>query len=105
MSTSRQIVIETHSPNIIDRLRFRNIHNSVNTFEENQKPHIEIIFSELENNETQFRHGKIDDLGDIVFENTDDARPWPTGFFDNTDRDLTNILRARKEKFDRNLEE
>ncbi len=105
MSTSRQIVIETHSPNIIDRLRFRNIHNSVNTFEQSQKPDIEIIFSELENNETQFRHGKIDDLGDIVFENTDDARPWPTGFFDNTDRDLTNILRARKEKFDRNLEE
>lgn len=104
MSVSRQIVIETHSPNIIDRLRFRNIHKSVNSIQDSSKPKIEIIFSELENNITTFRHGTIDDLGDIVFENSDDMRPWPTGFFDNTDRDLTNILQARKEIFDKNLD-
>lgn len=104
MSVSRQIVIETHSPNIIDRLRFRNIHKSVNSIQDSHKPEIEIIFSELENNVTAFRHGTIDDLGDIVFENTNDMRPWPTGFFDNTDRDLTNILQARKEIFDKNFD-
>jgi len=104
MSVSRQIVIETHSPNIIDRLRFRNIHKSIKSIQDSQKPEIEIIFSELENNITKFRHGKIDDLGDIVFENSEDMRPWPTGFFDNTDRDLTNILQARKEIFDKNFD-
>ena len=105
MSFSRQIIIETHSPTIIDRLRFRSIHKSVNELKDEEKPEIQIIFSELENNETLFRHGTIDELGDIVFEDTEDSRPWPAGFFDNTDRDLTNILRARKEKIDRNLEE
>tara|TARA_B100000886_G_scaffold259373_1_gene184246 strand:+ start:4384 stop:7542 length:3159 start_codon:yes stop_codon:yes gene_type:complete len=102
MSVNRQIIIETHSPNIIDRLRFRNIHTSINLLEDEQRPEIEIIFSEIKNNETIFRQGKIDDLGDIIFNNTDDSRPWPVGFFDNTDRDLTNILRARKEKYDNN---
>ena len=105
MSFSRQIIIETHSPTIIDRLRFRSIHKSANELKIEEKPEIQIIFSELENNETLFRHGTIDELGDIVFEDTEDSRPWPAGFFDNTDRDLTNILRARKEKLDKNLEE
>ncbi len=97
MSSSRQIIIETHSPNIIDRLRFRNIHKSVNYLDEDMRPEVEIIFAELEDSFTAFRQGKINNLGDIEFENTDDSRPWPAGFFDNTDRDLNNILRARKE--------
>ena len=101
MSASRQIIIETHSPNIIDRLRFRSIHKSADFLDANVKPEIEVIFSELDNDLTIFRQGTIDDLGDIIFENTTDSRPWPDGFFDNTDRDLTNILKARKEKLDK----
>jgi len=34
------------------------------------------------------------ELGDIIFEGSE-MNPWPKGFFDNTQDELSNILKAR----------
>lgn len=117
-ASGRQIIIETHSPNIIDRIRLRKAHkkswrklkdskwvasslsmdkyskvdNEVRHFSE---PKINIIFAE-QNSEgnSEYRQAILDKNGDIIFDGSSEEL-WPKGFFDNTQEELSNILKAR----------
>ena len=116
-ASGRQIIIETHSPNIIDRIRLRKAHKkswkklkdkkwissslsvdkyagvvNVNDFVE---PEINIIFAEQSSEgDSQYREAVLDNNGDIIFDGTSEEL-WPKGFFDNTQEELSNILKAR----------
>jgi len=116
-ASGRQIIIETHSPNIIDRVRLRKAHQkswkklkdkewissslsvdkysgvvNVKGFEE---PEINIIFAEQSSEgDSQYREAVLDSNGDIIFDGSSEEL-WPKGFFDNTQEELSNILKAR----------
>ncbi len=117
-ASGRQIIIETHSPNIIDRLRLRRAHtrswnklkdydwlkNELNLddvqdigqkFSSFKKPDIKIIFAEQnDNGDSEYYEAKIDFRGDVVFDlDRDDI--WPKGFFDTAQEELSFILDAR----------
>lgn len=116
--SGRQIIIETHSPNIIDRLRLRKAHKKswkklknfdwvdsslsmdkynspslrVSQFSE---PEINIIFAEQSSDgNSEYREAILDNNGDIIFDGSSEEL-WPKGFFDNTQEELSNILKAR----------
>ncbi len=116
--SGRQIIIETHSPNIIDRLRLRKAHKKswkklknfdwvdsslsmdkynspslrVSQFSE---PEINIIFAEQSSEgNSEYREAILDNNGDIIFDGSSEEL-WPKGFFDNTQEELSNILKAR----------
>ena len=117
-ASGRQIIIETHSPNIIDRLRLRRAHtkswnklknydwlkNELNLddvediglkFSAFKRPDIKIIFAEQnKNGDSEYYEAKIDFKGDVVFDlDRDDI--WPKGFFDTAQEELSFILDAR----------
>ena len=116
--SGRQIIIETHSPNIIDRLRLRKAHKKswkklknfdwvdsslsmdkynspslrISQFSE---PEINIIFAEQSSEgNSEYREAILDNNGDIIFDGSSEEL-WPKGFFDNTQEELSNILKAR----------
>ena len=117
-ASGRQIIIETHSPNIIDRLRLRKAHtkswkklvnydwlvselNLGNVSDINRKysnflkPEIKIIFAEQnEKGDSKYNEATIDTKGDIIF-NLDKNEIWPEGFFDTAQEELSYILEAR----------
>ena len=116
-ASGRQLIIETHSPNIIDRLRLRKAHKSWNKLKNYDwtknslnldgvddiakyfgnfvEPDVQIIFAEQnQEGESSYNSAVIDKLGDIIFEGSE-MNPWPKGFFDNTQDELSNILKAR----------
>ena len=116
-ASGRQIIVETHSPNIIDRLRLRRVHQSWKKFKNSDwiknelylddvqniekkyskftEPDIKIIFAE-QNDEgySSYKEANIDNKGDIIFGQSQDEI-WPEGFFDNAQQELTYILQAR----------
>jgi AAA15 family ATPase/GTPase len=117
-ASGRQIIVETHSPNIIDRLRLRKVHRkSWKKFQNNEwikselylddvvniekkykrfrEPDIKIIFAEQDyDGFSNYREASIDRKGDIIFgESIDEI--WPDGFFDNAQQELSYILKAR----------
>lgn len=117
-ASGRQIIVETHSPNIIDRLRLRKVHKkSWKKFQNNEwikselylddvvniekkykkfrEPEIKIIFAEQDHNGfSNYREASIDRKGDIIFGQSIDEI-WPDGFFDNAQQELSYILKAR----------
>lgn len=117
-ASGRQIIVETHSPNIIDRLRLRKVHKkSWKKFQNNEwikselylddvvniekkykrfrEPEIKVIFAEQDSNGfSNYREASIDRNGDIIFGQSIDEI-WPDGFFDNAQQELTYILKAR----------
>jgi len=117
-ASGRQIIIETHSPNIIDRIRLRKAHKkswrklkdskwvasslSMDKYSKVDdevrhflEPKINIIFAE-QNSEgnSEYRQAILDKNGDIIFDGSSEEL-WPKGFFDNTQEELSNILKAR----------
>ena len=117
-ASGRQIIVETHSPNIIDRLRLRKVHRkSWKKFQNNEwikselylddvknierkylrfrEPDIKVIFAEQDHNGfSSYREASIDRKGDIIFGQSIDEI-WPEGFFDNAQQELSYILKAR----------
>lgn len=117
-ASGRQIIIETHSPNIIDRIRLRkahkrswrklqnsdwvesslsmdkysNVRGEISNF---SAPEISIIFAEQDQEgNSEYREAILDNNGDIIFDGSSEEL-WPKGFFDNTQEELSNILKAR----------
>lgn len=115
-ASGRQIIIETHSPNIIDRIRLRKAHKKSwkklknidwlatsridqnyfkDQFSDFLEPEINIIFAEQNSQgNSQYREAVLDNHGDIIFDGSVQEL-WPKGFFDNTQEELSNILKAR----------
>lgn len=115
-ASGRQIIIETHSPNIIDRVRLRKAHKKswkklknidwlatsrieknylINQFSDFLEPRINIIFAEQSSGgNSEYREAVLDNNGDIIFDGSSEEL-WPKGFFDNTQEELSNILKAR----------
>ena len=90
----RQIVIETHSEHIINRLRLR-----VAADETSETADIvRLLFAEQENGETRYRISDINEVGGLSVD-------WPKGFLDVAADESTRLLqqslakkRARAEK-------
>lgn len=117
-ASGRQIIVETHSPNIIDRLRLRRVHhkswkkfknkewikselqiddvpNKDKKYRKFKEPSIKIIFAEQNSDGfSTYKEAAIDPKGDIIFGQSQDEI-WPDGFFDNAQQELSYILKAR----------
>ena len=79
-----QIIIETHSDHILNRVRLRSFED-IESFSDS----VNIVFVEKENNESKFNQFKITDEGDFDFET------YPKGFFDQTSKDTFKLLKAK----------
>ena len=78
--TGRQIVVETHSEHIVNRLRLR----SMESPEENGK--LVRLFAEQENGNTVYRSSDVNELGGL-------DEDWPEGFLDVGANEAANFMR------------
>ena len=87
--SKRQCLIETHSEHLINRLRYRIAAASSSTKLEED---VKVYFVEKGENGSSFTSVEINEYGAIS--------NWPKGFFDQSQEDIQNILKAasRKEK-------
>jgi predicted ATPase len=69
--TGRQIVIETHSEHVINRLRLRVVADETSATAEL----VRLLFAEQENGETLYRISDINEVGGL-------STDWPKGFLD-----------------------
>lgn len=84
---NKQCIVETHSEYFIDRLRFRMAAAPA------EKPLTDlsrIYFVEKSNKGSNFREIEVNDYGAIV--------DWPDGFFDQSQQQAEQILRAASQK-------
>lgn len=79
---NKQCIVETHSEYLIDRLRFRIASAEREPLTDNAK----IYFVEKPGPNSTFREVKINEFGAIV--------DWPDGFFDQSQQQAEEILRA-----------
>jgi predicted ATPase len=79
-----QIIIETHSDHILNRVRLRSLED-LDSFKEN----VNIVFVEKEDKQSKFNQFKITDNGDFDFQT------YPKGFFDQTSKDTFKLLKAK----------
>ena len=79
-----QIIIETHSDHILNRVRLRSLED-LDSFSDN----VNIVFVEKEDKQSKFNQFKITDDGDFDFET------YPKGFFDQTSKDTFKLLKAK----------
>ena len=114
-ASGRQIIVETHSPNIIDRLRLRKAHKKSwkrlqnknwiqnNLYLENpqsygqfiKEPEIIITYADQDQSGVStYNEATINDTGDILFSDRRQAL-WPEGFFDTAQEEISRILQAR----------
>jgi predicted ATPase len=84
--SGRQIIVETHSEYLINRLRLRIAEDDAETI----SGLVKIIFAEREEGKTQFRAIKPNSYGSF-----DD---WPDNFFDQAPKETEKILRAAMTK-------
>jgi len=68
--TGRQVIVETHSEHIVNRLRLRSMEDP----EENGNL-VRLLFAEQENGNTVYRSSDVNDLGGL-------DEDWPEGFLD-----------------------
>jgi predicted ATPase len=83
---NKQCLIETHSEYLINRLRFRAAEAPTDSLSKL----IKLYFVEKYNNVTHYRDVVINQYGAIV--------DWPTGFFDQSQREVEDILLAATRK-------
>ncbi len=79
----KQCIVETHSEYIIDRIRFR---VAASTTEDELNSQIKIYFVEKPHQSSLFREVVINEFGAIS--------DWPEGFFDQSQKQAEEILRA-----------
>ena len=84
--SGRQIIVETHSEYLINRLRFRIAEDDTETVTDLVK----IVYAERKNGRTEFRSIKPNAYGSF-----DD---WPADFFDQAPKETEAILRAAMAK-------
>jgi len=90
MGLGRQLVVETHSEYLVNRLRLRLAEDETDHLKDN----IDIYYAVRQDGSTQFSPMSIDEFGGF--------EEWPDGFFDQTSTESEEILRAavrrRREK-------
>ena len=84
----RQIVVETHSEHLVNRLR-RHIAEGT----ESEREAIGILFAQQTDGITQYHPAEISEIGGIV--------NWPPGFLDLGANEAKELLKAAKAKLDR----
>jgi len=84
----KQCIVETHSEYIVDRLRFR----TVQADKESLLSLFKIYFVEKRGGSSSFKEISVSQFGAI--------EQWPEGFFDQTQKETTNILLAATEKLE-----
>ncbi len=77
----RQIVIETHSEHVINRLRLRVVADETSATAEV----VRLLFAEQENGETLYRISDINEVGGL-------STDWPKGFLDVAADESTRLL-------------
>lgn len=85
--SNRQCLIETHSEHLINRLRYRIAAASSSTKLEEA---VKVYFVEKDENGSSFESVEINEYGAIS--------NWPKGFFDQSQEDIQNILKAASKK-------
>lgn len=114
-ASGRQIMVETHSPNIIDRIRLRKAHFSswkklknTDWLEKSLylekpseyranfiEPELRIIYADQDKKGfSTYSEAFVNNYGDIIFRNREQAL-WPEGFFDTTQQEISRIMQAR----------
>ncbi|MBF7144507.1 MULTISPECIES: DUF3696 domain-containing protein [Pseudomonas] len=85
-SAGVQVVVETHSENVINGVRLAAIHGGID------HSNIGLFFfsSEDGNTQPQINNISVDALAELS--------AWPIGFFDQQGRDLTELMKARRAK-------
>lgn len=86
IDTGRQVIVETHSEYLINRLRLRMAEDDYETVTEA----IQLLYAKRTNGETRFEAMRANRFG--TFEE------WPEGFFDQAPRESEAILRAAAQK-------
>ena len=90
MGLGRQLVVETHSEYLVNRLRLRLAEDET----DHLKDDIDIYYAVRQDGSTQFSPMSIDEFGGF--------EEWPDGFFDQTSTESEEILRVavrrRREK-------
>jgi len=84
---NKQCIVETHSEYFVDRLRFR---IAASPLEKPLTDQARIYFVEKSNEGSTFREVEVNDYGAIV--------DWPDGFFDQSQQQAEQILRAAAQK-------
>jgi predicted ATPase len=84
--TGRQVLVETHSEYIINRLRYRMVAGGGDTI----RDHVGILFASTQDGSTKFEEVTVSPYGAI--------ERWPEGFFDEGQREAEKILRAALER-------
>jgi len=87
---NKQCIIETHSEYLINRLRFRVASDSSPLPQDSLNQKIKIYFTEKVEGVSQYREVTVNKYGAIV--------DWPKGFFDQSQREAEEILRASMAK-------
>lgn len=82
----KQIVVETHSEYIINRLRFR----AAAAHDDRIANQLKIYFAEKKGGASHFREVNVNEYGAIM--------NWPEGFFDQSQSEAEEILRAATRK-------
>lgn len=82
----KQCIIETHSEYIINRLRFR----VASAAGEELSSKVKVYFVEKKGGVSSFQEVEVNKYGAII--------DWPTGFFDQSQREAEEILRAAMTK-------
>lgn len=80
LSATRQLIVETHSEYLINRLRLRIVQSRDNSINNTST----ILFVNKSSEGSQFQKVDITSFGSIV--------DWPNDFFDQTDTEVENIL-------------
>ena len=88
----KQCIVETHSEYLIDRLRFRIAAATDDLF----RSQLRVYFVEKVEDVSQFREVKVNEYGAIA--------DWPEGFFDQSQQQAEDILKAAVTKRKRRLE-
>jgi predicted ATPase len=83
----KQCIIETHSEYLVNRLRFRAASAPP---EKDITPNIKMYFVEKQGNSSSFREVMVNEYGAIL--------DWPEGFFDQSQWEAEEILRAASKK-------
>jgi hypothetical protein len=86
VDTGRQVIVETHSEYLINRLRLRMAEDEYGTVTEA----VQLLYARRTNGETRFEAMRANRFG--TFED------WPEGFFDQAPRESEAILRAAAQK-------
>jgi predicted ATPase len=80
--SGRQIIIETHSEHLVNRLRFHVAQDETNATSD----YVQLLFAEQENGVTSYRTSQINPLGGL-------SEDWPRGFLDVGSDEAGKLLR------------